>query len=97
MQIGVIIGSLAALASTISFAPQAWKIIRTGKTADISIVMYAITVAAFALWLTYGILQEQWPLVASNGICLILSGFILGMTLVSGATRKKVARAAHKR
>ena len=44
------IGSLAAVASTISFAPQAWKIIKTAKTDDISTGMYAITGTAFALW-----------------------------------------------
>jgi len=49
MEIAVIGGSLAALASTISFAPQAWKIIRTRQTGDISRGMYAITVTAFAL------------------------------------------------
>lgn len=89
----VILGSLAAIASTVSFAPQAVKIIRTRETKDISTAMYAITVMAFALWGAYGVVLRQWPLIASNGICLILSGFILVMKLLSPGAKKKVADA----
>jgi hypothetical protein len=35
-QLASVIGSLAATASTVSFAPQAWKIIKSRHTADIS-------------------------------------------------------------
>jgi MtN3 and saliva related transmembrane protein len=89
----VILGGLAAIASTVSFTPQAIKIIRTRKTADISTGMYAITVTAFALWCAYGVLLGQWPLIASNSICLLLSGFILMMKLLSPRAKKKVADA----
>jgi MtN3 and saliva related transmembrane protein len=87
------IGSAAALASTVSFIPQAWKIIQTGKTTDISTGMYAITVSAFALWMTYGLMLRQWPLVASNGICLLVSAFILVMKLLPRAATQRVSRA----
>ena len=89
----VILGSLAAIASTVSFAPQAVKIIRTRQTKDISLGMYAITVTAFALWCAYGVMLRQWPLIASNCICLVLSGFILVMKLLSPRAKKKVADA----
>ncbi|MBA2590122.1 MAG: SemiSWEET transporter [Alphaproteobacteria bacterium] len=89
----VILGSLAAIASTVSFAPQAIKIIRTRETKDISLGMYAITVIGFALWCAYGVLLRQWPLIASNSICLLLSGFILVMKLLSPRAKKTVADA----
>ncbi|HEX2760489.1 MAG TPA: SemiSWEET transporter [Rhizomicrobium sp.] len=88
-----ILGALAAIASTVSFTPQAVKIIRTRQTKDISAGMYAITVAAFALWCAYGVLQGQWPLIASNSICLLLSGFILMMKLLPRRAKEKVADA----
>lgn len=88
-----ILGYLAAAASMASFAPQAWKIIRSRETKDISAGMYLLTVSAFALWLTYGVLQRQWPLVVSNGVCFLLSAFILVMTLLPQAKKDKVAEA----
>lgn len=86
-----IVGLLAATASTISFSPQAWKIIRSRDTEGISAATYAITVAAFALWLSYGVMLGRWPLILSNGICLVLSGFILVMTLLPQTEKNRVA------
>jgi MtN3 and saliva related transmembrane protein len=76
------IGGLAALCSTASFAPQVWKIFRTRDVHAISRRMYVLTVTGFALWTTYGWLLGAWPLMLSNGICLVLSGAILAATLV---------------
>ena len=88
----LVLGYGAAILSTVSFAPQAWKVIRSRKTQDISLGMYLLTVAAFALWLAFGILKREWPLVLSNGICLALSGFILLMKILPASKRKTVAR-----
>lgn len=92
MNWAIAIGSLAALTSTISFSPQAWKIIRSRRTDGISSATYSITVAAFALWIVYGVLIGEWPLIVSNGICLLLSGFILVMTLLPQAQKDDVAK-----
>jgi len=74
-----------------SFVPQAWKIIRSRETKDISVGTYFLTVAAFALWLGYGVLQRQWPLVVSNSVCFTLSAFILAMTMLPQTKKDKVA------
>jgi MtN3 and saliva related transmembrane protein len=86
-----LVGALATLASTTSFAPQAWKIVKTRDTGAISVRMYAITVAGFALWLAYGVMLGQWPLIATNGVCLLLSSFILAMKLLPQGRREAVA------
>jgi MtN3 and saliva related transmembrane protein len=91
MDLTTVVGALATLASTTSFAPQAWKIIRTRDASAISTRMYAITVTGFTLWLTYGILLGQWPLIVTNAICLALSSFILAMKLLPDRRRDTVA------
>ena len=88
-----LIGAFAALASTASFAPQAWKVIRTRDVRAISPAMYALTVAAFALWLVYGVLRRDWALILPNALCLLLAGFILAMTLLPRGKREAVAEA----
>jgi len=82
MDIAQIVGWLATLASTISFVPQAWKIVKTRNTEDISSAMYMVTVTGFALWTTYGLLLGAWPLIVTNSLCLVFSGFILAMKLL---------------
>jgi len=91
MEPATIVGSFAALASTVSFTPQAWKIIKSRSTKDISAGMYTLTVTGFILWTSYGILLMQWPIIITNSICLVLAGFILTMKLLPRPKRDKVA------
>ena len=86
-----VIGYAAACCSTASFTPQAWKIIKSRETKDISAGMYALTVSGFALWTTFGVLGMQWPLIIANFICLLLSSFILMMKLLPQPKKDAVA------
>jgi MtN3 and saliva related transmembrane protein len=84
-------GAIAAITSTASFAPQAYKIIKTRETKDLSTIMYGLTVLGFALWSIYGIMLGEWPLIASNAVCLSLSAFILMMKFLPASGKRKVA------
>lgn len=86
-----IIGTAAAICSTTSFAPQAWRIIKTADTSAISARMYVLTVTGFSLWLGYGVLQREWPLIVPNAICLGLAAFILLMKLLPRTRREAIA------
>ncbi|WP_018240410.1 SemiSWEET family sugar transporter [Ensifer sp. BR816] len=88
-----VIGYLAALCSVTAFTPQAWKIIKTRDTSSISAPMYAINVVGFALWLTFGILKDEWSLIITNVLILALSAFILVMTLLPRAKKNAIADA----
>ncbi len=87
------IGAAAAFCSTASFAPQALKIIKTRDTESISGKMYILTVAAFALWMSYGALRRDWALILPNAICLMLAGFILTMKHLPQGKKEAVADA----
>lgn len=82
MEIVTMVGAVAGIASTASFLPQVVKVLRTRDTKSISVGMYVVTVTAFALWVTYGAMLGEWPLMVSNGISLVLSAFILAMKLL---------------
>lgn len=91
MTAAVVIGTLAAICSVVSFVPQAWRIIRTRETEGLSKRMYLLTASAFALWLIYGIIEGQWPLIIPNALCLVLASFILAMLLLPERKREEVA------
>lgn len=84
-------GILAALCSTISFVPQAWRIVRIRDTKAISPLTYSLTVTGFALWTAYGFGLGEWPLIITNSICFVLSAFILLMTLLPRPKKEAVA------
>jgi len=72
-----LIGIFAAFLTTISFLPQAIKVLKTKNTEGISLAMYAIFSSGVAFWLLYGILLKNPIIIISNGITLFLSILIL--------------------
>jgi MtN3 and saliva related transmembrane protein len=88
-----VLGFGAALCSTVSFVPQAVRILKTRDTGALSAPMYALTTLGFALWLGYGVAKQEWPLIVTNGICFILAAFILTMTLASARQKDAIADA----
>lgn len=71
------LGFIAACCTTGSFIPQAWLVIRTRRTAGISLLMYSFFTIGVAFWLCYGLLTGALPIVMSNSITLILASTIL--------------------
>ena len=76
-----IIGTLAGLCSMASFVPQIMKIWRERDASGVSLRMFGVTVTAFALWTTFGVLQTSWPIIVSNAVCLALAATIAGLRL----------------
>lgn len=72
-----IIGYMAASLTTLSFLPQAFKVIKTRDTKSISLIMYVMFSFGVALWLLYGILLNNFPILIANAVTLALSLVIL--------------------
>lgn len=79
-----IVGSAAGICSMASFVPQLWKILRERDATGVSLRMFAVTIAAFALWTTFGLLQGAWPIIISNGVCMALAVSIFTLRLRFG-------------
>jgi MtN3 and saliva related transmembrane protein len=71
------IGSLAAACTTLCWLPQAVKIIRERQTQGISLITQAVFTVGLALWLIYGLLLMNWPLILANAVTLVFSVVIL--------------------
>lgn len=84
MDLTTLIGLAAGTCTTIAFLPQALKCWRTRSTRDISLSMFLVLVAGVALWLAYGLILGDIPLVAANGVTLLLAGSILVLKLRHG-------------
>lgn len=72
-----ILGLVAAACTTISFLPQAIKAIKTKHTKDLSLGMYTLLSTGILLWLIYGLLKHDLPIVLANGVTLIFATTIL--------------------
>jgi len=71
------IGLIAALLTTGSLVPQVIKTYRTKSTGDLSLGMYLMMFSGVILWLIYGLLVRDIPIIAANFVTSILNLIIL--------------------
>ena len=76
-----IIGFVAGTFTTAAYIPQVVKSWRLKETKDISLFMLVLYAAGVALWLVYGIWAGSLPIIAANGISLVLIFILLGIKL----------------
>jgi len=85
-----IFGFMAATFTTLSFLPQAIKVIKTKNTSGISFSMYLMFTIGVFLWLVYGIATKQASIYLANGITLIFALIILKHTMDDLKKNKKI-------
>ncbi len=78
------IGAVAAALTTLCWLPQAVRVIRLRDTRAISLTTNLVFATGILLWLVYGIAIGNGPLIAANGVSLILTLVIIAMKLRYG-------------
>jgi MtN3 and saliva related transmembrane protein len=76
-----IIGLLAGSLTTIAFLPQVIKTWKTKSTKDISLGMFLTFCTGVLLWIIYGSLVKDIPVVIANVATLSLASTILWFKL----------------
>ena len=71
------IGTIAAILTTLSFVPQAYQVIKTKDTSGISLGMYIVFVMGVFLWIIHGINIQDFNLIGANAITFIFASIIL--------------------
>jgi MtN3 and saliva related transmembrane protein len=67
------LGMVAATCTTIAFLPQVVKNWKRKTAGDLSFGTFGLFSIGLGLWLTYGVLIDNWPIILSNLITLILN------------------------
>jgi MtN3 and saliva related transmembrane protein len=79
-----IIGWIAAGLTTISFLPQAVKVLRSNETSSISLWMYSIFTIGILCWLIYGVYLKSSQMIMSNLITFFFAVIILRAKVKNG-------------
>jgi MtN3 and saliva related transmembrane protein len=72
-----LVGMVAGGLTTLAFVPQVVKTWRTGSARDFSLPMLLLFTLGVALWLAYGVLLMQVPIILPNAVTLVLTASIL--------------------
>jgi MtN3 and saliva related transmembrane protein len=79
-----LLGLGAGFCTTVAFVPQVIKTWRTRHTEDISLGMFLIYLLGNLLWLLYGLVLGDLPLIAANAATFVLAGSVLYFKLRYG-------------
>jgi len=70
------LGYSAGLLTVGSFLPQVIRVWHTRQTRDLSLSMFALLSTASSLWIIYGAITSDWPVVLTNVGMVALNGAI---------------------
>ena len=76
-----LIGYVAAFFTTFALFPQIVRIWKLKEARDISIFLPFMSSTGSALWLIYGIMIQEMPVIAANAVALVFGLTILFVTL----------------
>lgn len=75
------IGACAAILTSLSYIPQVRKAWPRGSTEDLSLKMLIALTAGLLLWIAYGLLKDDWVIVAANSVGALLSVSVLAFKI----------------
>lgn len=68
-----IIGLIAGVFTACSLLPQLIKIIKEKQAKDVSKGMLFVLMAGVSLWIFYGVLRDDLPIIVTNSFSLLLN------------------------
>ncbi|MES2329762.1 MAG: SemiSWEET transporter [Bacteroidota bacterium] len=77
----ILIGTTAGVLTSISLLPQLMKIIKEKKAQDISISMLLFLFIGLGLWIFYGVLKKDLPVIITNSFSLLFNMAIIFFSL----------------
>lgn len=76
-------GYAAAFLTMVCNIPQAIKIIRTKDTKSVSAVTYSLLLAGLVLWVIYGFMRNDLPVILCNSFSALFCATVLFLKLSS--------------
>ena len=72
-----ILGLVAGVFTTAAVIPQIWKAWKTKEVEDVSPGMFFVLITGLGLWVVYGIVKKDLPIIATNGVAFALNSFMI--------------------
>lgn len=72
-----IVGLAAGVCTSISLLPQLIRLMKHKKAEDISLFYLVILFIGLGLWIWYGLLRDDIPIVVTNAFALVINGIII--------------------
>ena len=77
-----LLGLAAGVFTSAAALPQLVKIIKTKKAGDLSYFMFGTLVTGLALWVAYGVVRKDVPIIATNAFSCVVNALVLALTFM---------------
>lgn len=84
-----IVGTIAAICTTVGFIPQIIRGIKTKELRDVSPIMLTLLLVGCSLWLVYGIHLKNPIIALANGFTL---SFVITILLLRSLYKKRTQK-----
>ncbi|WP_353149654.1 SemiSWEET transporter [Chryseobacterium sp.] len=68
-----ILGIIAGVLTSVSMIPQLIKVIREKNVEDISLLMLLVLISGLSLWVWYGFIKDELPIILSNSFAVLVN------------------------
>lgn len=72
-----IIGIAAGVLTASSMLPQLIKILKEKKAESVSVLMLIVLLSGLVLWIVYGVMREDWPIIATNAFSFLVNTLLI--------------------
>lgn len=73
------VGIAAGTLTSISMLPQLIKVFKEQNVEDISLATLLVLIAGVALWVVYGFMKNELPIIISNSFAVAINCILLGL------------------
>lgn len=72
-----VIGIIAGILTSASLLPQLFKMIKEKQATNASAGMFIVLMSGVSLWIWYGIMKNDWPIIITNAFSFLINIAIL--------------------
>ena len=77
-----LLGLIAGGITSVAMMPQLIKVLKEKNAEDISVMMLLVLITGLSLWVWYGFLQDELPIILSNAFSVLVNVILLICCLI---------------
>jgi MtN3 and saliva related transmembrane protein len=67
------VGIVAGILTSGAMIPQLVKVLKEKNVEDLSANMLIVLIIGLSLWVWYGIMKDEWPIIVSNSFAVLVN------------------------
>ncbi|MCL8536966.1 SemiSWEET transporter [Chryseobacterium gallinarum] len=84
-----VLGIIAGVLTSVSMIPQLVKVIKEKNVEDISLLMLLVLISGLSLWVWYGFVKDELPIILSNSFAVLVNLSLLVCYIIYNKKEEK--------